>query len=258
MTLSKNQIKKISSLKLKKFRENEGLFLIEGAHLIEECLSSEYKIEYILIEKSPKSVPDKLLENLYNKNIQNYELAKTDFKKISDTKNSQGIIAVVRINKQPYKELFLKSKLLIALDGINDPGNLGTIIRTAYWFGIDGIIIGKNSVDLYNPKVLRAAQGALFHKRIMNNCDLETVCSEFALNGFNINLFDLGANKYLEEFKLTGKNLYIFGNETLGISKGLLNSANNYNRLKLRDYSNCDSLNVSVVSGIVMHYLKNI
>jgi len=172
-------------------------------------------------------------------------------KSISDTITSQGIIALCRIEK---KELDINnySKVLI-LDKIQDPGNLGTIIRTADAFNFDCIILGKGTTSLYGQKVVRSTQGSNFHIDCFDNMDLVELIDE--MHEFNIFATSLKADKYIEQLdNITGKVAVVFGNEGAGVSEEILSKVNNL--LKISMPGRAESLNVSIAAGIVMHYIS--
>jgi TrmH family RNA methyltransferase len=253
--LSKNDIKYYSSLKKKKFREQEGKFLIEGYHLVEECAESSYTIECVIYSESiTPEKNDKLLAGFGTKNIPVYVVNKKTFEKLTDTEAPQGIAAVVLIKENPPVSSFIESDLVIALDRITDPGNLGTIIRTAYWFGAGGVVIGSDSVDLYNSKVIRSTQGGLFHINISNNMSLTASLNELKAGGFDIFLLDVKAEKYLNETEFINKSVFVFGSEAEGISEDILKQG--YDRISIKGYSECESLNVASSSAIVMNEFR--
>lgn len=255
--LSNKDVKYYASLKLKKYREDENKFLIEGFHLIEEVLKSNYKVECVIAsEKISKNIHGSLFK-LEEKSIPFYSLKETQFIKLTETKNSQGIIAVV--NKEPSVSVsvFFESKLVVALDKINDPGNMGTIIRTAYWFGADAVLAGNNSADIYNPKVLRSSQGAVFHINILENISLEKSLPALYDKEFEIYLLDVNGNLDFNDITPRRKTVFVFGSESDGISANILNQG--YKRVKIKGYSGCESLNVAVSCGIVLYgYSRNI
>ncbi len=254
--LSGNDLKYFSSLKQKKYREKEGKFLIEGFNLIDECLLSSYKIECIIVSEEllgtdQKSIPNSIAE----KKIPLHCIKKFQFKKLTETENSQGIAAVV-FKKSPTHFDYNSAKLIVALDKINDPGNLGTIIRTSYWFGADPIILGSGSVDLYNSKVIRATQGAIFHLDIYEDINLFNELEQLKLKGFQVFLFDLKAEIILDKACFGEKNVFVFGNESEGISPKLLTLP--FERVKIKGYSNCESLNIAVSCGIALNYFRSL
>ncbi len=255
--MTKNQIKNIQKLKQKKYRLLEKKFIIEGSHLIEECIkSSIFKelVDFIIIQKNFKNTGliDKL--NRYKYKLE-YVEPKT-FNKISDTENPEGIIGIINMPGE-IREENLKDDVIICLDCINDPGNLGTILRTCWWFGIKKVIISKDSSDIYNPKVLRASQGAIFNISIKTDINLNEYLEYLYKENYLIYLTTLNTENLLTKEKFRGDKKYaiVFGNEVKGISKTLLGN-NNYKTIKINSFTNCESLNVSVAAGIILSYLK--
>lgn len=253
--LSAKELKILSSLKQKKFREQEGKFLIEGFHLIEECLGSSFYLEKIVIRKDVHNNKlDELRLKYKNKINKIVEISPLQFKKISETENSQGIIGEVKIPPKQHGNNNPEGNLIIALDRINDPGNLGTIIRTAYWFGTDRILIGENSADIYNSKVIRSSQGGIFHVNMDTNMLLTKELTRYKSLGYGIFLFTADGNKYLDEIKSPGKSVIVIGNEAEGISTEIL--ALNFPSIKIRGFSNCESLNAAVSSAVGLYHFK--
>ncbi|MGH2575887.1 MAG: TrmH family RNA methyltransferase [Ignavibacteria bacterium] len=254
--LSAYDVKYYSSLKQKRYRKKENKFLIEGFHLIEECLNSSYNIELIVLSDVLKSKADKLLfEKARRRNVPVEYVSNRLFNKLSETENSQGIVGVVFQNESVFfydREL---NKPLVALDCITDPGNLGTIIRTAYWFNIDCILIGKGSVDVYNSKVLRSSQGSIFHISVFENLNLVNELSKLTRIGYNIYLFSAKGKDSLTRMRFSPNSVFVFGNESEGISKEIINSS--YNKVKIDGFSKCESLNVAVSCGIVFNSFRN-
>jgi RNA methyltransferase, TrmH family len=250
--LDKNKLKIFSSLKIKKYREKHKLFLIEGNHLVNECLKSKYysdKVECILINDD--------FDITNNKSIKNNDVIKIkniDFKKISETQNSQGIIAVVN-QASDYPEI--KSNITVLIDNLSDPGNLGTILRNCYWFGVKNVLLSENTVDVFNSKVLRATQGAFFHLAVKENLSLTETVNKFLTNNYEIILASLNTENYLENYSFSkSKNyLLIFGNEAHGISDSLEKNKELI-KLKIKGYSDCESLNVAVSSGIFLSFMR--
>lgn len=252
--LTNKEIKYYADLKNKRSRDEEGKFLVEGIHLIKECLSSQLyyseQIECIIARD------DFDLSLVPTKDIEIFYASAKNFDRLSDTVNPQGIIAVV---KKPEHSNRLhnsdKHKLIVALDNINDPGNLGTIIRTCYWFNVDKILISKNSVDLYNPKVIRASQGAIFHADIITEADLRVELLQLK-DECKILLTDLDAKTNLSEYNIKQDEKYIivFGNEANGISEEIKNQG--FDLIKIDDFTGCESLNLAVSAGIILYKFK--
>jgi len=255
MTLSLKEIKYYSSLKQKKHREEEGKFLIEGVHLIEECLNSSFLIECIAVkEKNNEEKIKKLISAAGKKQIAVHFIKSGLFDKLTETQNSQGIAAVVHTKKSSGNNNLTGYKTILALDRITDPGNLGTIIRTAYWFGTDCILLSENSVDLYNSKVIRSTQGALFHVNVRTDANLREILPDLKAKGFEVVLFSLSGEQSLTELQAAPKNVLVFGNETGGISRELFSRG--FKNIRIEGNSNCESLNVAVSCGIALYELR--
>lgn len=242
---SNKRIKDIQKLKENKNIKKYGRYLIEGKHLVEEALDAKV-VEQIIVSESFEEY--NIVDSFEGDII---KVTDSVLKSISDTITSQGIIAVCRIVK---KELDINnySKVLI-LDKIQDPGNLGTIIRTADAFNFDCIILGKGTTSLYGQKVIRSTQGSNFHIDCFDNIDLVELIDE--MNEFNIFATSLKADKYIEQLdNITGKVAVVFGNEGAGVSEEILSKVNNL--LKISMPGRAESLNVSIAAGIVMHYIS--
>ena len=249
-TLTYNEYKLISSLSIKKFRDINNLYLIEGEHLIEEYLKSKLPkqgIKFIIARNDYQNFD--VLDKFSNFNLHSLNRAKFD--KLCNTKSPQGILAVI-------DKMMIDSnddiKFVVALENINDPGNLGTILRTCYWFGVDKVLISENSADLYNPKTIRSTQGAMFHLNIETEINLKTKLDSLAKSGFEIYLTSLDGMPLGSELK-TDKCVLVFGNEANGISNEIQDNAD-YKQIKIESYTVCESLNVSVSAGIIINEFK--
>lgn len=247
--LSKNELKHIVSLKQKKFRDTENKFIIEGYHLLEESLNSSYQIELIIQRSGSESgTLNYLLQNIKKKKLRVETVSEIQFNKITETSNPQGIAAVVRKRKPTSSA---EGDTIIALERINDPGNLGTILRTAYWFGISSILLSEGSADIYNSKTLRASQGAVFHTSVKESVNLLQELNELSYNGYSVYILTPEAENAIGNFPLSSKSVFVFGNEAEGISLSLADSG--FTKLKINGFSGCESLNLAVSAGIVMY-----
>lgn len=243
ITSVKNEkVKQWQKLKLKKERMKTSTFLIEGYHLIEEALRSEWKIEEIIMEE--KAVP---LEAA--KEVKTYVVSDNVFKAVSETKTPQGIAAVVRMKTEKWQEF---SHVLL-LDAIQDPGNLGTIIRTADAAGFEAIVLGNGTVDLFNDKVIRAAQGSLFHIPVFQE-ELSDKIASLKEEGYAIWASALNNSVSYTELSRPKKIGLIVGNEGAGVKEALIESADQV--VKIPIYGKAESLNVSVATGILLYHLK--
>jgi TrmH family RNA methyltransferase len=210
--ISKNCIKHINSLEKKKFRLESGTFIAEGAKTVAEILRSEMKIKTVFALKSWIS------ENAVAfKGVDTEEISVDEMKKISLLQTPSPVLAEVFF--KPEKTLFLDSKkLYLCLDSVRDPGNFGTIIRIADWFGIDGIIASNDCTDLYNPKTIQASMGSAFRVEVFY-ADLTAVLQEACKKNIPVyGTFLEGENIYKE--KLSKNGIIVLGNEGHGILEG--------------------------------------
>ena len=232
-------IKELTKLKEKKYRDGQNMFLVETKHLVLEAYKEGIIKELILEANTifPLDVP-----TLY--------VSKEVLKKLSSLDTAPNIMAVVE-KKEEIKEI--GEKVLI-LDKIQDPGNLGTIIRSAVAFNINTIICSKDTVDIYNPKVLRASQGMLFHIPILIK-DTEKIIHELKEKDYKIvgtkvtNGHDVRTSSIYSHFAL------IIGNEGQGISKNIEELCDEYLYIKMNE--NCESLNASVAASILLYEINN-
>ena len=249
--LSNSKIKLFKSLHLKKFRNEHGKILLEGPRLIDETINSNVHFDEIWCTndffKKNLSLIKKLQKNC-TKTIQN--TSQNQISKICDSKNNQGIIGIIDIPS--YNSKIEPSKPYLILDNITDPGNMGTILRTADWFGVKNIIISPDSVDPYNSKVLRSAMGAHFHiNQIIQNSLLNTI-TKLKKENFTILGADLNGIS-LAELTIPDKWGLILGSEAHGISNEIDNLIDK--KITIPKLGSIDSLNVSVASGIILNHL---
>ena len=243
--LSKSQISLLKSLHHKKFRSEHGLFLVEGYKSVIEFINSAYHIEVIY---HTSAIDPKLLKLSRKMNFN--EISLNDLEKISTLKSPQDIIGLVKIPEWPVlDERMLKGKFSIVLDGIQDPGNMGTIIRTADWFGIQHLICSDDTVDVYNPKVVQATMGSIAHVNVYYT-GLEAFLPKIKLPIFGALLN--GENIYQTDFGSEG--LLIMGNEGNGLRPAIV---------KLIQYAvtiprggNAESLNVGIATAIFCSEIK--
>lgn len=254
--MNKEEIKEFSKLKQKKYREEYGKFLVEGIHLIEECLKSKYykkNIEKIFLRNDFSD--EKLLNKL--RGVEAETLKPLDFNKLSETQNPQGILGVVL---QTEHLPAIEGKLICAIDNVNDPGNLGTILRLCWWFGIENVLISKNSVELFNSKVVRSSQGALFNLIIKDKINLPDELKILQDKDYEIIIADLKTDKSLGSFEIdkTKNYVLVFGNEANGISNEI-KDIQGFTSVKINAYTNCESLNVATSAGIFFYeFSKNL
>ncbi len=243
-SLQNTKVKNWIKLKRKKDRIKSQSFLIEGEHLIEEAIHSDWIIKEIIVDESYES------ELLHPIKEPITKVASKVFSAISNTESPQGIMAEMQMKQFTYPS---NMKRILILDAIQDPGNVGTMIRTADAFSFDAIIIGTGTVDVYNEKVCRASQGSLFHLPILSG-ELAEWIPRLKQDNFSIWATALKDATSLPELSPPEKVAVIFGNEGSGVDKELL--ALSDERVFIPITGKAESLNVSIASSIVMYNLR--
>jgi TrmH family RNA methyltransferase len=249
--LSRAQLKSYSKLTLKKYRQIERMFIVEGERSVHEALSSDWEIEALILTEGSGS----LIDYSGYKHIPIYKISEIELKTLSDTVSSQGIIAIVKQKDFPLAKLWENlppHPILVGLDDVSDPGNVGTIIRTCDWYGITAVFLGGNTVEIYNQKVVRSTMGSLFHIPVITEIDIIDVVKEARSRGINIITTVVEKGKPLPEFQPPEKSFIIFGNEAHGISPAVKELADS--RITIPKYGNAESLNVGVSVGIILHH----
>lgn len=236
-SLENKKIKKWTSLHTKKGRDKENLFLVEGEHLIEEALKENVVDTIITDTSSPFEFENVVLVN------------EAIMKKLSENVSQVHLIAVCKKKEiQPTNK-----ERVILLDGVQDPGNLGTLIRTAVSFSFDAVYLSNETCDLYNEKVIRSTQGAFFHIPVIRE-DVKQTVQHLQEEGFKVISTSLEESKTMSQISDEGKLAFVFGNEGQGVSKEIQNMSNERLRIEMHGF---ESLNVAVAGGIVMyHYRK--
>ena len=243
-------IKHIKKLKDKKERDLSNEYIIEGIKLIQEAIQENAKIKQIIIcddcEKT-ESIPKDLM----------YEIAKQEciyvtnkiFETITEVMNPQGILAII---EKRSKEIQIDDKqdIILALDDIQDPGNLGTILRTADSIGLTQILVSKGTADCYNPKVVRSTMGAIFRVKIIECEDLVKTLKEIKKHKFEIVVSSLQTDNSIYDINYH-KKVIVIGNEANGVKKEIQDLADK--KIKIPMLGKTESLNASVATGIILY-----
>lgn len=244
--ISKNQIKHIASLKLPKFRNEFNEFLVEGEKMVPELFNSTFIVKQIFALEDWISTNRKLIP----KDIALEKVSPKELERISALKTPNKVLAVVCIPEIDLTAIDY-SQLILVLDKIQDPGNLGTIIRTADWFGIKDIICSKDTVSLYNPKVIQSTMGSFtrvnLHYTALKEV-LKAIPKELSVYG------SLLEGKSIFQEKLSNKGLIVIGNESQGISKEIqsfLTKKINIPSFAIDSQNQAESLNASLATGII-------
>lgn len=243
-------IKNIKKLKDKKFRDEAGVYVIEGIKMIKEAIEEKTSIKKIVICEECLKAGDLEQKILY-------EIAKYDciyvnskvYNSLTDVVAPQGILAVIA---KPNKDTKINydQDIILALDGIQDPGNLGTILRTADSVNLKQILVTKNTADAYNPKVVRSTMGAILRIKIIETEDLAKTLKEAKKNKFKIVATSLDTNDSIYDISYN-KKVIVIGNEANGVSKEIQELADN--RVKIPMLGKTESLNASVATGIMLY-----
>lgn len=233
-SIDNDKIKNIKKLQSKKYRDEENLFIIEGEHLIKEAYKRGVLKTLITLDGYDFNIDVDMM--ICNLKVMKY---------ISELDTSQKVMGICKKGNDS-----IKGNHILALDGIQDPGNLGTIIRSAVAFNIDTILISNESVDVYNSKVIRASQGMIFHTNIVV-CNLKNTIKE--LKEYKIYGTKVDGGKSINNIKLENKYVVIMGNEGNGVSKDILDLCDGYLYIDMN--KNCESLNVAVATSIILYEL---
>ncbi len=253
--MTKHKLKELRELGSKKHRRDRGLFIVEGVRLVKEAVRSDFDITEAYFTSRLESDDDArgLLDSLRGRCPLVERVTWREMDQISDAVTSQGAFAVVRQKRNAPESLLQRNNaesIVVSLDGVSDPGNLGSIIRTCDWFGVHAVVLGKNSVELYNPKVVRATMGSIFHLQVAEEADLLGTVSKAREAGYTIYVTDQDGEAHFDRIRFAGKAMIIFGNEAWGVSDQLARVADV--RVAIRRYGSADSLNVGVACGIVL------
>ncbi len=242
-------VKKMKQLYQRKHREKEGLFLAEGFHLVEEAFNANIRIDQFIVQEGT-NLPSRIPFSGFELTI----VSKAVMKELSSTETPQGIIAVCHLPEEE-KITIEKGKKYLLVDGVQDPGNVGTLIRTADAVGLQAVLLGSGTVDPYNEKVIRASQGSLFHLPVIKG-DIGEWMKTLQAKG--IPIFGTAIEKGTSYTAIERQKEFalIVGNEGRGVNKEWLNKSDQIIYVPI--YGNAESLNVSVATGILLYHLNDV
>ena len=242
--ISKSKLKIVKSLNYKKNRLNSNCFVIEGIKGIIEVLKSNYDVEFTVVSKKTY---DKYSSYLSRDKI--YILEENEIKKTSNLKNNIVGFSVAKTKKNDINNLNFDD-MIIALDSVNDPGNLGTIIRIADWFNVKNIICSKNTVDLYNPKTIQASMGSFTRVNLYYE-DLESLFKRSLVKVYGTSNKN---EKNINKKEKISRGIVLFGSESNGISSSLKKYVDHW--ISINKFGGAESLNVSVSVGIILNEIR--
>jgi TrmH family RNA methyltransferase len=240
-------IKEVRKLKERKHREEKRQFLVEGLRFVSEALGSDFEVSCLFLSEEMAERWGTLgIEGKARKSAKTYILTERVFREISFTEHPQGIAAVVELKERAPEK---KEGFYILADRVQDPGNLGTIIRSAHASGALGVMLTKGTVDVYNDKVLRSTMGSIFHVPVIEDRDLGYL-KALRGEGFRLVVSSLETDYDFFQADLTGRVIIAVGNEGAGISRELMDMADV--RVKIPMPGGAESLNVSAAASIMM------
>ena len=242
-------VKAAAELKQKKYRTQNGLYLAEGLRTAEEAVA--YKaVETLFYVATDDDRTMRLLEDAAMQNIKLVCVNENVMKKIADTETPQGIIAVCKMRQPKLENLLASGKMLLVLDRVGDPGNIGTMLRTADAAGIGGLVLLKGCADIYAPKTVRSSMGSLFHIPVLSGVSEQELVSAAKKAGYDLLVTCLDGADNLYKADLSGRIAFVMGNEAGGVSETLLEKADK--RVYIPMAGRAESLNVAMAAGIVM------
>jgi len=255
--ISKNQIKLIKSLKHKKFRIQHSLFLVEGYRNCKESLKSDFLIQqFFYTENSIQSKRDSKLITEFKNTVDKCEnISPSEMNSISDAVTDQGMVAIVHLPEETPSPNLTDMNSVLCLESISDPGNLGAIIRTAAWFGVDSIFLSSDSVDRFNPKVVRSSAGAIFQIPIFELSDFNDFFKAAAENGFTKIATTPHGGTSIYEFDFPEKSVILFGSEANGLSDDIM--SNTDVTISIPSRGSGESLNLAISCGIVLGVMSH-
>lgn len=233
------KVQQWKSLKERKGRRETGCFLVEGRKMVEEALASGFAVEALLVTEGVDVLPT---------DAPRYCLAENVMAAVCDTKTPQGVAAVLRMRRSADV-----GRRVVALDGVQDPGNVGTIIRTADAAGMEGIILSDQCADVFSPKVLRATMGSIFRMPVAVADDLPGMLAGLRERGYSVISSQLDGEPFYQRQPVSERFCLIVGNEGNGISDAVKATATH--RVKLPMRGGAESLNAAIAAGIMMYDL---
>ncbi len=243
-------IKNIRKLKEKKYRDISNEYIVEGIKLIEEAIEENAKIKKIVV--CEECIKDSDIEQKILYKIAKYDciyVSSKIFGLLTDVVHPQGMLAVIEKESSEDK-INYSEDIIVVLDGIQDPGNLGTILRTVDSVGLSQIVLSKTSVDAYNPKVVRSTMGAIFRVKIIEAEDLVQTLKNIKKNKFKVVATSLAGSEDIYNMEYTKKAIVI-GNESKGVSKEILDVSDS--KIKIPMLGKTESLNASIATGVILY-----
>lgn len=254
LLLPRARLKAYQKLSQKKFRRSESKFLAEGFTLVSEALDSGWAVEAVAMDAGARAqqAAAEIIRKALQRNVPVFDISARDLGTLSDTVTSQGVVAVVSVDDRAREIVWTATAagaLFVALENVADPGNVGTILRTCDWFGADGVLLGGGTVELFNPKVVRASMGSLFHVPVFECPDLCDALRTAKRHGFRLIVAVVSGGEKLPSIG-ERKSILVLGSEARGISEEVAALADE--RVTIPRYGRAESLNVAVACGVLL------
>lgn len=243
-----NLFKNTRKLKERKNRNRSNKYIIEGFRLVQEAFKAKVNVDYLIVAEDADEKIEQYLMNYMTEDMKVYKISNNLFKELISTENPQGILAVINMN---IVELNSEGNFYLLCDKLQDPGNLGTIIRTAHAAGVNGIILTKGTVDIYNEKTIRSTMGSIFYIPIQYDDENFSLVKELKEKGFNLVVTSLDTDKNFFHADLKDKVLLTVGNEGNGVSDEVLAMADT--KVKIPMPGRAESLNVAIAASVIMY-----
>ena len=252
--ISKNKVKYVRSLEMKKFRKADAVFVAEGYKLVGDLLDV-FECTYLVATAEWLLAHDVWVHKLNNRGVEVDEVTEEELKRVSFQETPQQVLAVF---KQPVYEVDVnvvaKKDLCLVLDDVQNPGNLGTIVRLADWFGIEHIFCSKGCADIYNPKTIRSTMGSIYRMKVAIADDLTEVVSKMRADGIRVYAAHLKGKKSYYEQDYRKGTCFMIGNEANGLTDTLADMATDYILIPMS--GQVESLNAGVASALLMYEAK--
>ncbi len=252
--LSENHAKRLRVLKQKKHRDHEQTFLVEGLRLCEEAVSAGTDIFQAVFTREALDQPRiaELLHKIVAQQIPTFLASPRLFNSLSDEPSPQGILFAMK-KKAVLSVDNMSDRLVLACENVQDPGNLGTIFRTAEWFGVHTIFLSPGCVEAHNPKVVRGSMGAIFRLNIIERVDLNETLPQLKMKGYRLIGTTLDASTRLADIQ-PGTDVLLIGNEANGLSAAVLPLVDE--RVTIPGAGGGDSLNAAIAASICLYHLS--
>jgi RNA methyltransferase, TrmH family len=255
MRLTRGEARYLRLLQQKKHRDQQKKFLLEGWRALTEALASGGNIEYVVVVPGRSGPFEAVLRELEQHHVPLKETDDDTLSRIASTVQAQGVVALLTQRRTLLSDILSSdARLVVAVDALSDPGNLGTVLRTCDWFGVEGVLLGKGSVELYNEKVVRSSVGSLLHLSVTDEVDLVEALPLARRSGFTVVAASGDASVGYRNAMFGKRTLLVLGSEAHGLSAEVRATADLV--VSIPRYGRVESLNVGVACGILLAHLR--